>query len=85
MLFKDSGFKPYVRYFTTGSGKQLSSIEIEKIEDKCFTREDAGRNCLAIYKSKQAKLLKKRKMDGLNDAEYNEISVQYANISEQIA
>jgi hypothetical protein len=26
----------------TGTGKQLSSIE--KVEDKCFTREDAGRN-----------------------------------------
>jgi HEAT repeat protein len=85
MLFKDSGFKPYVRYFKTGSGKQLSSIEIEKVEDKCFTSEDAGRNCLAVYKAKQAKLMEKRKQSGLSDGEYSEISVQLANIVEQIA
>jgi|GEM_PF-2040654 len=85
MLFKDSGFKPYVRYFTTGSGKQLSSIEIEKVEDKYFTREDAGRNCLAAYKAKQNRLSEKRKTDRLSDEEYSEISIQYTNISEQIA
>jgi HEAT repeat protein len=85
MLFKDSGFEPHVRYFETGSGKKLSSIEIEKVEDKCFTREDAGRNCLAVYKSKQAKLIEKRKTKGLSDEQYSEISIQYTNISEQIA
>jgi SAM-dependent methyltransferase len=85
MLFYNSGFKPYVRYFTTGSGKQLSSIEIEKVENSRFTREDAGRNCLAVYKAKQAKLMEKRKQSGLTDKEYSEISVQLANIVEQIA
>jgi len=84
MLFQDSGFKPFVRYFTTGSGKQLSSIEIEKVKNKHFTKEDAGRNCLAVYKAKQAKLMEKRKQSGLNDEKYSEISIQYANISEQI-
>ena len=85
MLFKDSGFEPYARYFPTGSGKQLSSIEMKKVEDKCFTKEEAGRNCLAAYKAKQERLGKKRKTSGLSDEEYSEISIQYTNISEQIA
>lgn len=83
-LFRDSGLNHHMRFFETGSGKKLSSIEIEKVENKCFSRADAGRNCLAVYKSKQAKLLERRKMHGLSDKEHSEISIQYANISEQI-
>jgi HEAT repeat protein len=84
VLFNGSGFKPYVRHFPTGSGKQLISIEIEKVEDKCFTREDAGKNCLAVFEAKKAKLMEKRKRE-LTDKEYSEISIQFTNISEQIA
>jgi len=32
----------------------MSSIEVEKVENKCFTREYAGRNCLAVFKEKKA-------------------------------
>ena len=85
MLFSDSGCKYAWRPIYTKSEKELSSIEIEKVQSNCFSRKEWAKRCLSVYKYKQEKTSKKLlNRDGISYEDVQHFSMLYSNISTQI-
>jgi len=83
-LFSDSGLEVSQRFFNTGSDKKLSSIEVKKVKDDCFSREIVARNCMKVYESKKYAVSDRIKIKGISNEEFQKLSISNSNISIQI-
>jgi HEAT repeat protein len=82
-LFSNSGFEMFQRFIETSSGNKLSSIEAKKIQENCFPKEKVTENCLKVYESKKV-IVSKMRNETVDTEEHKNLSVRYANISDQI-
>ena len=74
-LFLDSGLEISQRFFNTGSDKKLSSIEVKKVKDDCFSREIVERNCMKVYESKKDTVSDRIDRKGISNDEHQELSI----------
>ena len=84
ILFSDSGLEISQRFFNTGSNKKLSSIEVKKVQDDCFSREIVARNCMKVYELKKRTVSDRIDRKEISDKEFQELNILYSNISRQI-
>ena len=83
-LYSDSGFKVSSMARDTKTEKKLVSVEIEKVEDNCFSIEKVKENCLSVYESKQDTILKQINLVEHGCTEYNSFCEQYTILGGQI-
>ena len=84
ILFSDSGLEISQRFFNTGNNKKLSSIEVKKVQDDCFSREIVARNCIKVYELKKMTVSDRIERKEIRDEEFQELNILYSNISRQI-